>query len=90
MPARDPLSARDVRAVAVVVDPSKYDACNSSRSSSSTQVDERPVYIIDSTRTSEDDQGDIGDPLHCRRVAANDITAVRIPTYLCLCDQADY
>jgi hypothetical protein len=89
MPTRDPISAPNVRAVAVVVDPSKYDTCNSARSSSSTQIDERPVYIIDSTRSAEDDQSESGDYVPCRRGAANDITAVRIPTYLSHCDSAD-
>ena len=80
MPTRDPISAPNVPAVAVVVDPSKVDLSNSSRSPCSTTSEERPVYIIDSTRTSEDDGSDSEHSRLYRRVADYDITAVRIPT----------
>src|SRR5579862_446936 len=79
MPTRNRISAANVRTVAVVVDPSKVDLCNSSRSPCSTTSEERPVYIIDSTRTSEDDGGDSEHSRPYRRVADYDITAVRIP-----------
>ena len=81
MPTRDPISMPSTRTVAVVVDPAKYDTCTSMRWGSSTPIEERPMYIIDSPQSTEDDQDEIGPFLSSRRVGERDITAIRIPTY---------
>jgi len=80
MPTRDPISTPNTRTVAVVVDPAKYDTCTSMRWGSSTPIEERPMYIIDSPQSTDDDEDEIGPFLSTRRVGERDITAVRIPT----------
>lgn len=81
MPTRDPRSASNVRAVAVVVDPLKVDFCHSSRLPCSTSSEDRPVFLIDSAHASEQEGSGSEHSRPYRRVADHDITAVRIPTY---------